>query len=134
LQPQTGLQIVVIKVSAHSISEHSLSISRLIRLSRGEKPEWSGINLEAASVILWIELLGIIEESEMCRSIKQLRRPEEFPGDEEIQAAALQYVRKISGYRKPSRANQVAFEQAVAQVTEATRTLLELLAEPKPGE
>ena len=60
----------------------------------------------------------------MCRSIKTLRRAGEPPTDEEIQAAALQYVRKISGYRAPSRLNQAAFEQAVAQVAAATQSLL----------
>ncbi len=44
--------------------------------------------------------------------------------DEEIQAAALQFVRKVSGYRKPSRANQEAFDKAVMDIAEVTRTLL----------
>jgi len=61
----------------------------------------------------------------MCRSIQTLRRVEPAPTQAEIQAAALQYVRKISGYRKPSRANQAAFERAVQQVAEATQALLE---------
>jgi len=60
----------------------------------------------------------------MCRSIKQLRQPDRFPTDEEIQAAALQFVRKVSGYRQPSRANEAAFHQAVADVAAATRQLL----------
>ena len=60
----------------------------------------------------------------MCRSIKTLRGMEEGPTDEEVRAAALQYVRKISGYRKPSRANQEAFDQAVREVAEASRQLL----------
>ena len=64
----------------------------------------------------------------MCRSIKQLRQPERSPTDEEIQAAALQFVRKVSGYRKPSRANEDAFNQAVADVAAATRHLLQHLA------
>lgn len=63
----------------------------------------------------------------MCRSIKQLRQPGQTPAQEEIQAAALQYIRKISGYRQPSRANQAAFDQAVHQVSEATRSLLDVL-------
>lgn len=63
----------------------------------------------------------------MCRSIKQLRQPGQTPTQEEIQAAALQYIRKISGYRHPSRANQAAFDQAVHQVSEATRSLLDVL-------
>ena len=65
----------------------------------------------------------------MCRSIKQLRNSEVPVTDEEIRAAALQFVRKVSGYRKPSRANEQAFEQAVAEVAEATEKLLKQLAE-----
>ncbi len=60
----------------------------------------------------------------MCRSIKQLRRADEVPTAEEIEAAALQFVRKVSGYRKPSRANQEAFDRAVTEIALATRTLL----------
>ena len=65
----------------------------------------------------------------MCRSIKQLRRPaaEPPPTAAELEAAALQFVRKISGYRQPSRANQAAFNQAVAEVARASRALLESL-------
>jgi hypothetical protein len=64
----------------------------------------------------------------MCRSIHTLR-PNEGPASQaEIQAAALQYVRKVSGYRKPSRANQPAFELAVAEVAEATHKLLDSLS------
>ena len=61
----------------------------------------------------------------MCRSIKQLRRPEEPPTDEELQAAALQFVRKVSGYRAPSRANNAVFNAAVNEVALATRKLFE---------
>ena len=60
----------------------------------------------------------------MCRSIKQLRRPEGQPTDEELQAAALQFVRKVSGYRAPSRANAEAFDRAVAAIAATTRVLL----------
>lgn len=60
----------------------------------------------------------------MCRSIKQLRSSEIPATEEEIRAAALQFVRKVSGYRKPSKTNEAAFEQAVGEVTEATRRLL----------
>lgn len=63
----------------------------------------------------------------MCRSIKQLRRPEQPATDAEIEAAALQFVRKVSGYRLPSRANEAAFDQAVQEVAKATRTLLDSL-------
>ena len=60
----------------------------------------------------------------MCRSIKTLRRAEEPVSDEEIQAAALQFVRKISGYRQPSRANEQAFNAAVDEIASASRRLL----------
>ena len=63
----------------------------------------------------------------MCRSIKQLRRPDQTPTEEEIEAAALQFVRKVSGYRVPSAANQQAFETAVADITRTTRYLLDSL-------
>ncbi len=61
----------------------------------------------------------------MCRSIKQLRQPDRSATPEEIQAAALQFVRKVSGYRVPSRANDAAFQQAVQDITAATRRLLD---------
>ena len=64
----------------------------------------------------------------MCRNIKQLRNPAEFPSDEEIRAAALQFVRKVSGYRVPSRRNQAVFERAVDEIAAATRSLLENLS------
>lgn len=56
----------------------------------------------------------------MCRSIKPLRKPEGRATQEEINEAALQYIRKVSGYRKPSQANQAVFEAAVSEVAEAT--------------
>ena len=59
----------------------------------------------------------------MCRSIKQLRGDTE-PSDAEIDAAALQFVRKISGFRSPSRANAEAFDRAVSAVADASRGLL----------
>lgn len=61
----------------------------------------------------------------MCRSIKQLRMPERPATDAEIDAAALQFVRKVSGYRQPSRANRAAFDLAVSEVSAATRRLLD---------
>jgi hypothetical protein len=60
----------------------------------------------------------------MCRSIKTLRRPDEPATREEIDAAALQFVRKVSGYRSPSQANRVAFDLAVAEVADASARLL----------
>jgi len=64
----------------------------------------------------------------MCRSIKQLRRSEGSPSDEEIKAAALQFVRKVSGYRKPSRVNQEAFDRAIAEITASTRRMLDSIS------
>jgi len=66
----------------------------------------------------------------MCRSIKQLRDSEHLASETEIAEAALQYVRKVSGYRKPSRANQAAFDAAVREVAGATRRMLETLMPP----
>ena len=61
----------------------------------------------------------------MCRSIKTLRSAEEPATDDEIQAAALQFVRKVSGYREPSRKNEEAFWRAVDQIAEASKSLLD---------
>ena len=63
----------------------------------------------------------------MCRSIKKLRTPERPPTDDELRAAALQFVRKVSGFNKPSHANQSAFENAVTDVAAATRALFDEL-------
>ncbi|HEX7168422.1 MAG TPA: DUF2277 domain-containing protein [Acidimicrobiales bacterium] len=61
----------------------------------------------------------------MCRSIKTLRDAEPPATEEEVTAAALQFVRKISGYRKPSRANEEVFDRAVEDVADAARRLLD---------
>jgi hypothetical protein len=66
----------------------------------------------------------------MCRSIKTLRRPDGRASDEEIAAAALQFVRKVSGYRAPSRRNTKAFDAAVNEVGRASRRLLEAIENP----
>jgi len=64
----------------------------------------------------------------MCRSIKQLRNTE-FPAtEEEIRAAALQFVRKVSGYRKPSKRNEAIFEKAIEEIALSTQKLLDDLA------
>ena len=63
----------------------------------------------------------------MCRSIKQLRNSECPATDDEVKEAALQFVRKISGYRKPSRANEEVFDQAVDDIAAASRILLNSL-------
>ena len=60
----------------------------------------------------------------MCRSIKTLRRSEGLASDDEIRAAALQYVRKVSGFRAPSRRNAEVFDAAVDEVARSSRDLL----------
>lgn len=67
----------------------------------------------------------------MCRSIKTLRGAEPAASEDEVQAAALQYVRKISGYRLPSKKNAEAFESAVQEIAEATERLLAGLGAPR---
>ena len=66
----------------------------------------------------------------MCRSIKTLRRKDETATKEEIRAAALQFVRKVSGYRTPSKANEEVFEAAVDDVAKASERMLKSL---RPG-
>ena len=68
----------------------------------------------------------------MCRSIHTLYNYEPPATEEEVRAAALQYVRKISGYTKPSRANEAAFDRAVEEVAVATRRLLDHLVTTAP--
>jgi hypothetical protein len=63
----------------------------------------------------------------MCRSIKVLRDYDEPPSNEDIEAAALQFVRKISGFRKPSRVNEAAFDRAVDEIYLSSRRLLDSL-------
>jgi hypothetical protein len=69
----------------------------------------------------------------MCRSIHVLRDGADVAPDDDITAAALQYVRKVSGYRKPSAANEAAFNEAVAEVALASRNLLEHVASTHPA-
>jgi hypothetical protein len=64
----------------------------------------------------------------MCRSIKTLRNAEVPATEEEIRAAALQFVRKVSGYRKPSKVNEEAFERAILEITKSTQKLLDSIA------
>jgi hypothetical protein len=69
----------------------------------------------------------------MCRNIRTLYNFEPAASDEEIRAAALQYVRKISGFTEPSRANEEAFERAVAEVARASSELLDSLVTTAPA-
>lgn len=68
----------------------------------------------------------------MCRNIRVLHNFEPATTDEEVRAAALQYVRKVSGSTKPSRANEAAFERAIDEVAQATRRLLDELVAVVP--
>ena len=73
----------------------------------------------------------------MCRNIKTLYNFEPPATDEEIRASALQYVRKVSGFTRPSKANEAAFDRAVAEVTRVTGELvgaLETRAKPRDRE
>jgi hypothetical protein len=70
---------------------------------------------------------------QMCRSIVRLRDHDEIVSDEEIRAAALQFVRKISGYRKPSAANEEAFNRAVDEIAHSSQHLLEAVVAGLPG-
>jgi len=70
---------------------------------------------------------------DMCRSIVTLRRSDRPATEEEVRAAALQFVRKVSGYRLPSRANAEAFDAAVNQIAEASQRLLDALVIPAAG-
>jgi hypothetical protein len=69
----------------------------------------------------------------MCRNIVQLRRADRPPTDAELRDAALQFVRKISGYRSPSRINGPAFDQAVSEVAAASRRLFAGLTARAPS-
>ena len=68
----------------------------------------------------------------MCRNIRPLHNFEPPATPDEVSAAALQYVRKVSGASKPSQANQAAFDLAVREVAQATSTLLEALVTNAP--
>jgi hypothetical protein len=63
----------------------------------------------------------------MCRSIKTLRVPGDAATSDQVRAAALQYVRKISGFHKPSKRNQEAFERAVDEIAGASERLLQAI-------
>lgn len=68
----------------------------------------------------------------MCRNIKNLFNFEPPATDEEINASAIQFVRKVSGFNRPSKANEEAFDRAVAQVTQAAHELLQALVTTAP--
>jgi hypothetical protein len=68
----------------------------------------------------------------MCRNIRTLYNFDPPATEEEVSAASLQYVRKVSGFNKPSRANEEAFDRAVEEVAAATRRLLDELVTAAP--
>jgi hypothetical protein len=88
--------------------------------ARSRSAELRGILPETASCVIWL----IMEAKSMCRNIRMLFNFELPATEEEVHAAALQFVRKISGFTKPSAANKEAFEQAVDQIAKASSTLL----------
>jgi hypothetical protein len=69
----------------------------------------------------------------MCRSIKRLREGTEVADDDEVRAAALQYVRKVSGFREPTKRHREAFDDAVDRVATASRELLDAVARELTG-
>ena len=69
----------------------------------------------------------------MCRNIKTLHNFEPPASEDEVRAAALQYVRKISGYRKPSAANEEAFNRAIDEIAHSSQHLLEAVVAGLPG-
>ena len=69
----------------------------------------------------------------MCRSIKTLRTLDVAAPDEEVRTAALQYVRKVSGYRKPAPVNEAAFNAAVDEVARASQRLLDAVTATHPA-
>jgi hypothetical protein len=73
-------------------------------------------------------------ENIVCRSIKVLRKPGQAATPEELSSAALQFVRKITGFHKPSRTNQEAFERAVLEITNSSDRLLKAIGASQPGQ
>jgi len=68
----------------------------------------------------------------MCRNIRTLFNFEPPASDDEIRASALQFVRKLSGFTKPARANEAVFERAIDEVSDAARRLIDSLAATRP--
>lgn len=69
----------------------------------------------------------------MCRSIKLLRKPGEPATREELSSAALQFVRKITGFQKPSKTNQDAFERAIREISDSSDRLLKSIGTSRPS-
>jgi hypothetical protein len=85
-------------------------------------------------IVLWETTCAAPEQEKiMCRNIKTLFNFEPPATEDEIHASALQFVRKLSGFNKPSQANEAAFERAVTEVSEAARRLLTSLHTHSPA-
>src|SRR5215213_3508190 len=89
-----------------------------------------GFCIRRSSLAKWA---ASARESTMCRNIKTLFNFEPPATEDEIQASALQFVRKLSGFNKPSQSNEAAFERAVAEVSESARRLLTSLHTHAPA-
>jgi hypothetical protein len=70
-----------------------------------------------------------LKEEIVCRSIKRLRERDEMATEDEIRAAALQFVRKVSGFSKPTKAHEAAFDVAVDEIAGSSRRLLETVTD-----
>jgi hypothetical protein len=111
---------------------------RLFLCTKGEWFGFSGKGVRLRSGEGWAAARArITEDTEMCRNIRTLFNFEPEADEEEIRAAALQYIRKISGFTRPSKANEAAFEAAVEDVARVSGRLLaalETTAPPKDRE
>jgi hypothetical protein len=92
----------------------------------------SACSIRAAPIVLGASDVGV-QEKFMCRNIKTLFNFEPPATEDEIHASALQFVRKLSGFNKPSQANEAAFDRAVAEVSDAARRLLTSLHTHAPA-
>jgi hypothetical protein len=129
----SGRDLVCVCITSLQIGRSKASIQIIIMslratLSTGEGERGNlPLNFEIATVCFATSSQRHKEQN-MCRSIKPLRNLDHPVSEQEITEAALQYVRKVSGYRKPSRANEEAFGAAVQEVAQATQKLLESIA------
>jgi hypothetical protein len=98
-------------------------------------PKWAAMQAFTAADHVW--KAGIarrpVRRKQLCRNIKTLFNFEPPATEDEIHASALQFVRKLSGFNKPSQANEAAFDRAVAEVSESARRLLRSLHTHAPA-
>lgn len=125
-----------VRITSRDLSVVSILVGHLA--SRGVFLGGADPQLVRALVVRDLSSVGETSETRgttMCRSIKTLRPPfEDTVTDDDVRAAALQYVRKISGFRKPSQANEKAFNKAVSQVATASQRMLDaLIVNPAPA-